>query len=332
MIAEPIDQTQPKSWQMLLAQAVTDPAELLRLVDLDPKLALHIPQFPLRVPRDFINRMTKGDVTDPLLRQVLPIQAELQDVPGFSSDPLNERAVNPIPGLLHKYHGRVLLTPSGVCGVNCRYCFRREFPYEENNPGTIGWEKALDYIQQDPTISEVILSGGDPLILPDRRLQFLTRQISAISHIKTLRIHSRMPIVLPERITPELVSCLTESKLRCVVVLHTNHAQEIDETVHVAIQKLRQANITVLNQSVLLRGINDSVQALVNLSERLFDMGVLPYYLHLLDRVKGSAHFEVDEQKAKALVFKMMELLPGYLVPKLVREEAGATSKSPVLS
>jgi EF-P beta-lysylation protein EpmB len=323
-----------ETWQMQLAQAVTDPSELLRLLNLAPELAMGAQkaarEFALRVPRGFVARMKKGDMNDPLLRQVLPLHEELEEAPGFNSDPLGERAVNPIPGLLHKYHGRVLLVLSGACGVNCRYCFRREFPYEDNNPGSAGWEKALAYIQQETSISEIILSGGDPLLMPDRRLSELLQKITAIPHVKTLRIHSRMPIVLPARITTELLSALTDTKLRCVLVLHTNHAQEIDDTVCAAIQKMRDAQITVLNQSVLLRGVNDSAQVLINLSERLFDMGVLPYYLHLLDKVKGSAHFDVDEQTARRIVLEMMQKLPGYLVPRLVREEAGATSKQQV--
>jgi EF-P beta-lysylation protein EpmB len=334
MIAEERVPVQQKSWQELLTQAVTDPAELLRLLDLDPMLVLTAQKaaqlFALRVPHGFINRMKKRDPNDPLLRQVLPMQDELRQAPGFQADPLGERQTNPIPGLLHKYHGRVLLILSGACGVNCRYCFRREFPYNTNNPGSAGWEKALAYIQQDPTITEVILSGGDPLVIPDRLLRSMVQKISAIPHIKTLRIHSRMPIVLPERITPDLLACLTETHLRCVLVLHTNHAQEIDETVCRAIQQVRNTNITLLNQSVLLRGVNDSAAVLIALSERLFDMGVLPYYLHLLDKVSGAAHFDVDEETARALVLDMMRFLPGYLVPRLVREEVGAVSKVPV--
>ena len=334
MIAEKIQQTQQESWQIQLAQAITDPAELLKVLNLPPELvmgakkAAHL--FPLRVPRGFVDRMKQGDLTDPLLRQVLPLHDELNEISGFNSDPLGEREVNPIPGLLHKYHGRVLLIPSVTCGVNCRYCFRREFSYEDNNLGSAGWAKALAYIQQEPTISEVILSGGDPLVISDRRFRALTQQIAAIPHVKTVRIHSRMPIVLPARITTDFVSALTDTNLRCVLVLHTNHAQEIDETVRVAIQRVRDAKITVLNQSVLLRGVNDSAKSLIELSERLFDMGVLPYYLHLLDKVNGAAHFDVNEKEAQKIVLEMMEKLPGYLVPKLVREAAGAASKQQV--
>jgi EF-P beta-lysylation protein EpmB len=221
----------------------------------------------------------------------------------------------------------VLLIAAGMCGINCRYCFRREFSYDENHltPET------LAYIQQDSSIREVILSGGDPLVISDRRLRLFVEQISAIPHVKTLRIHSRMPVVSPERITDELLDYLSVSRLRMVLVLHTNHPQEIDHTVETAIQRVRNANITVLNQSVLLRGVNDSVETLVALSERLFDIGVLPYYLHLLDKVRGSAHFEVDQQTAKTLVQGMIEQLPGYLVPRLVFEEAGKKSKTVVM-
>lgn len=321
-------------WQIALSEAVTDPKELFESLQLDPaflpaaQAAAQL--FPLRIPRNFVARMEKGNLHDPLLQQVLPLGVELTATPGFSSDPLSEKQANPVPGLLHKYHGRVLLTLTGVCAVNCRYCFRREFPYAENNPGSAGWEKVLTYIANDKSIKEVILSGGDPLIMTDQQLNKLIVKITEIPHVKILRIHSRLPIVLPERITDELMAILTSIRLKVVIVIHGNHPNELDDTVAVAVKKLRNKNITVLNQSVLLKNINDSVSTLIKLSEKLFSLGVLPYYLHLLDKVSGTAHFDVNETIAKNLHQQMMQKLPGYLVPKLVRETSGAMFKLPV--
>lgn len=325
--------TQTESWQKLLACAITDPAELLKILELDPNLLAPARQaahdFSLRIPRGFVNRMQKGNPHDPLLLQVLPLGAELQLTPGFYTDPLAEQAANPIPGLLHKYHGRVLLIMTGSCAINCRYCFRRHFPYSDNNPGSTGWEAALDYIRQDSTIKEVILSGGDPLLAKDAQLAALTQKIADIPHVQTLRIHSRIPVVLPERITDGCVEWLTATRLRCVLVLHINHPQEIDSSVEYAINRLR--NITLLNQSVLLKNINDSSKTLIDLSERLFDIGILPYYLHLLDPVQGTAHFNVEKALACQLITEMANHLPGYLVPRLVQEKAGELSKLAVL-
>lgn len=319
------------SWQQQLIDVVTEPRELLSLLDLDlsllPATERATQLFPLRVPRSFIARMQKGNIHDPLLQQVLPIAAEFDEVEGFVADPLSEQAANPIPGLLHKYHGRVLLTLTGACGVNCRYCFRRHFPYEENNPGSRGWEKALTYVANDTSITEVILSGGDPLVVPDIYLAKLGEKIAAIPHVKTLRIHSRMPIVIPERITDELLEGWLVTQLRPVLVVHSNHPNEIDEGVAAALQRARAAGIMILNQAVLLKGINDSVETLVQLSEALFDVGVLPYYLNLLDKTRGVAHFDVEEGRAKELYQGIIRRLPGYLVPKLVREVPGAFSK-----
>lgn len=313
------------NWQKSLKELITDPQVLLDLLALDPKLLPAAQQaaklFPLRVPVGFVARMEKGNINDPLLRQVLPLGAELEEVAGFVADPLKEQNVNPIPGLLHKYHGRVLLTVTGTCGVNCRYCFRRDFPYNENNPGSQGWEKALEYIAADSSITEVILSGGDPLMATDTYLAKLTQKIAQVPQITTLRIHTRMPIVMPERVTSELVAWLVGSKLRPVVVVHCNHANEIDLSVHKAMQSLRQAGVTLLNQAVLLQGVNDSVDILVDLSQALFNGGIIPYYLHLLDKVRGAAHFDVNATLAKQLVLEMAQRLPGYLVPKLVQEQ-----------
>lgn len=323
-----------QAWQQALSNAITRPEELLQLLELDPGL-LNAAQaasqkFTLRVPRSFVARMQKGNLADPLLRQVLPVDAELKTYATYSTDPLGEVTANPLSGVLHKYNGRVLLITTGVCGVNCRYCFRRHFEYTDNNPGSAGWEKALAYIAQDSSIKEVIFSGGDPLIASDKRLAGLARRLEAIPHLTTLRIHTRMPVVLPERITTEFTDWFSTLRLKPVLVIHCNHPQEIDQTVATAMLSLKKAGITLLNQSVLLQGVNDDPATLVGLSERLFEIGVLPYYLHLLDKVQGAAHFEVPKATAKALIQKIMTQLPGYLVPKLVWEKAGATSKLPV--
>ncbi|MGE0114289.1 MAG: EF-P beta-lysylation protein EpmB [Steroidobacteraceae bacterium] len=321
-------------WQQVLAQAVTDPAELLEILQLDPALlpaaraAARL--FPLRVPRGFIARMQRGNPADPLLRQVLPLDAELQETPGYSADPVGDIASRIAPGVLHKYAGRALLIATGACGVHCRYCFRRHFPYGEETASSGHWQAAVTAIAADPSLREVILSGGDPLTLNDRRLQELTRQLEQIPHVKRLRIHSRQPIVLPERVDAGLLTWLGSSRLQTLLVLHANHAQEINDEVVSACRALRDGGVTLLNQSVLLRGVNDSVTALAQLSESLFSAGIQPYYLHLLDRVQGAAHFEVAEAQAQALMRGLTASLPGYLVPRLVREISGHASKTPV--
>ncbi|MEN9916313.1 MAG: hypothetical protein RLY40_245 [Pseudomonadota bacterium] len=320
-----------KSWQTLLKEIITDPAELLDQLELNSSLlpaAQRVAQlFPLRVPRNFVARMQKANPYDPLLQQILPLAAEEGVKVGFDSDPLLERSVNPLPGLLHKYHGRVLITLAGACAINCRYCFRRHFPYSENKAGGQAWQNILDYIRADISINEIILSGGDPLLANDDYLQQCVSDLASISHLKTLRIHSRLPIVLPERITPQLLNWFTSTHLQPVLVTHSNHANELDDSVNLAIESLRQRRITVLNQAVLLKGVNDSIEVLINLSERLWECGILPYYLHLLDKVQGAAHFAVDAEKAKQLLIGLRTRLPGYLVPKCVYEQANAPSK-----
>jgi EF-P beta-lysylation protein EpmB len=321
------------SWQKALIDVVTDFSELCDLLELDPANFpnhLAIRDFALRAPRGFIARMQKGNINDPLLKQILPLEQEIQLTPGYTHDPLQEKAANPIPGLLHKYHSRVLLLISGGCAINCRYCFRRHFSYKENVPGKIGWDAAINYIAKDSSVSEVIYSGGDPLVAKDEVLAALTQKISAIPHIKLLRIHTRLPIVIPERVTDSLLHWMTNTHLQPVMVIHCNHPNEIDKQVVQAMQRLRQAGITVLNQSVLLRGVNDSVDTLIALSRKLFAAGVLPYYLHVLDPVQGTAHFSVSTEEAKRLVGEILSKLPGYLVPKLVQEKAGALSKCPL--
>jgi EF-P beta-lysylation protein EpmB len=321
-------------WQQVLSDAIKDPAELCRMLDLDPSalVGIHpaITQFPLRVPRSFVAKMRRGDRHDPLLLQVLPLIDELQDVAGFGLDPVGDLASRASQGLLHKYAGRALLITTGACAVHCRYCFRRHFPYADESALAAGWAGALDHLRDDESISEVILSGGDPLSLSDRRLQQLSDGIEAIPHIRRLRIHTRYPIVLPERIDSDFVAWLREVRLQKVVVIHANHARELDAATRQACVDLRATGATVLNQSVLLARINDDANTLAELSEALFACGVLPYYLHVLDRVQGAAHFEVSEADALALHEELMARLPGYLVPKLVREVPGAAAKTPI--
>lgn len=327
--------TPSRSWQHELAHAIRDPAELLALLDLDPALLpaarAAAKAFPLRVPRGYAARMRCGDPGDPLLCQVLPLAAELDTVTGFGRDPVGDLAAMTVPGLLHKYRGRVLLATTGACAIHCRYCFRRHFPYEAANPARNHWQQALDYIARDGSIDEVILSGGDPLTLADDKLADLCRRLAAIPHLARLRFHTRLPIVLPERITPALLTAIRPTRLASVVVVHANHANEIDDDVRRALAALKQAGHTLLNQSVLLRGVNDDIDALCALSQRLFDAGVLPYYLHLLDRVQGAAHFDVDSETARRLHAALSARLPGYLVPRLVREEAGQLGKTLVV-
>lgn len=318
-------------WQQSMAEAISDPVELLSILELPAETldANHAAaqDFTLRVPRNFVARMKKGDPADPLLRQVLPIGDESTVTAGYLPDPVGDLQAMPIPGLLHKYHGRVLLVATGACAVHCRYCFRRHFPYGEANPAPAAWQQAINYIAADKTISEVILSGGDPLVLPDHRLASLVSQLNAIPHLRRLRIHTRLPIMLPERINGDLLTWLTATPLQCVMVIHANHANELGADTAQALRELRQTGVMMLNQAVLLRGVNDDVEALAGLSETLFAMGVLPYYLHMLDKVQGSAHFDVPEDAAHNLMIALQSRLPGYLVPRLVREIRGAPAK-----
>jgi EF-P beta-lysylation protein EpmB len=323
-------------WQRALAEAITDPAELLNILQLDsawlPAARRAAELFPLRVPRGFVNRMRIGDIDDPLLKQVLPLGAELTVTPGFFSDPVGDMPSRTVPGVLHKYNGRALLITTGACGVHCRYCFRRHFPYAEESTTQSHWQEALAYLRADTSITEVLLSGGDPLSLSDRRLAQLSAGIESIPHIRRLRIHTRQPIVLPERVDRGFCQWLSTVKLQKVVVLHTNHRNEIDADVRAACTQLADCGATLLNQSVLLAGVNDNVETLADLSESLFAAGVLPYYLHLLDRVQGAAHFDVDAEQSAALIGELTARLPGYLVPKLVREIAGERSKTPFVT
>ena len=324
---------QPVRWQQLWREAITDPLELLHLLGLADR-ARQLPNadtgFAMRVPRAFAARMRHGDPADPLLLQVLPQATELGEVPGFTHDAVGDLAARAANGVLHKYEGRALLIATGSCAVNCRYCFRRHFPYAGDTAAADHWEQAIAYLRGDASIGEVILSGGDPLSLSTAKLAELTAALAKIPHIGRLRIHTRLPVVLPERIDSEFLDWFGALRLQRVVVLHANHPHEVDATVAAACARLRDAGATVLNQSVLLHGVNDDADVLCALSERLFEAGVLPYYLHQLDRVAGAAHFEVDDARARGVLETLRQRLPGYLVPRLVREGAGAGYKLPL--
>ncbi len=321
-------------WQRELAEAIDTPEALIDALGLDPALATPAlaasRAFRLRVPWSYVRRMRRGDPRDPLLLQVLPVADELEERPGFVSDPLGERAAVAAPALLRKYRGRALLIATPACAVHCRYCFRREFPYAEQTDGP-RWQEALAQIEHDTSLEEIILSGGDPLSLTDARLAALTRALERAPHLRRLRVHTRLPIVLPSRVDAGLVAWLAGLNWPTVIVLHANHPNEIDDEVQAACASLRSAGATLLNQSVLLQGINDDVETLAALSRRLFEAGVLPYYLHVLDRVRGAAHFEVEEMRARRIAGELAAALPGYLVPRLVRECAGAPAKVPIV-
>lgn len=325
---------QTASWQEILSGTVREASELCRLLELDksslPDSHPLLKNFPVRVPGPYLSRIKKGCPDDPLLLQVFPDPREAHQVAGYSENPLQEDQANPLPGILHKYNGRALLLATGGCAIHCRYCFRRHFPYEDQLPGKDLWQHSLEYIRDDNSINEIILSGGDPLTLPDRYLAWFLDELSTFSHVRRIRIHTRLPIMIPERITAGLSQILANSRFRTIVVLHSNHAQEFDVSVDEACNRLQATGAVLLNQSVLLKGVNDSAETLVELSERLFSAGVLPYYLHVLDKVQGAAHFDLTEAQAIALVRQMQTRLPGYLVPRLVREVPGEGAKSSI--
>jgi EF-P beta-lysylation protein EpmB len=334
--AQPAGPAQPSGprWQRLWREAIRDPRELLDLLGLDPQAlgvdAAAAAQFPLRVPRGFAARMRPGDPHDPLLRQVLPLGEELRPMPGFSLDAVGDGLAKAADGVICKYRGRALLITTGSCAINCRYCFRRHFPYAQETAAAGQWREAVALIAGDATIEEVILSGGDPLSLATAKLAELTQALAQVPHVRRLRIHTRLPVVLPERVDEELVAWLRALPWPVTVVLHANHAREFDCSVDAACARLREAGATLLNQAVLLRGVNDDVDALAALSERGFQAGVLPYYLHQLDRVQGAAHFEVPDARAKELHKTLASRLSGYLVPRLVREVSGDPGKRPL--
>lgn len=326
---------QEQNWQSQLSDLITDPLELLEILELSKAQLLSgailaSGQFKLRVPRAFVRKMEVGNPLDPLLLQVLPHHLEMEEHDGFVTDPLDEEQANQIPGVLHKYKSRFLLTLTGACAVHCRYCFRRHFPYQENLPKNEDWLNIKGYLETHPEINEVILSGGDPLTLSNRKLATWIERLESLSQIKILRIHSRVPIVIPERIDEELVSLLKNSRLRVILVVHSNHPAELDNLTCAKLSYLAKQNILVLNQAVLLKGVNDSAQTLVNLSQRLFEAQILPYYLHVLDKVKGAHHFDLGAEKIDQIYKDVLASLPGYLVPKLVREVAGENNKTPL--
>ncbi len=321
-------------WKSALASAVRDPQHLLKLLDLDEKKYLDqvslSEQFKVLVPLSYVAKMKKGDWHDPLLRQVLPLKAEGIKAFGFLSDPVGDLNAEVSSGVLQKYHGRVLLITTGACAVHCRYCFRRHFPYVNSVPDKVQWQQTLAGIKSDETITEVILSGGDPLMLSDVRLRAMCQDLADIPHVTTLRFHTRVPLFLAERLTPHFIQWLSELTIKIVMVMHANHANELDNEFEISMTKLLRIGVTLLNQSVLLKNINDDADKLVLLSQRLFECGILPYYLHQLDKVQGAAHFEVSNDKVKRLQQQLRERLPGYLVPRFVREVSGKRYKQPL--
>ncbi len=323
---------QSLSWQEQLALAIRQPNALLEYVGLNADSIAYsrqaIEQFPIRVPHAFARRIKQQDPDDPILRQVFPYIDEENDKNGFIKDPLSESNFQAAHGLLQKYKSRVLSITTGACAVHCRYCFRRHFPYQDSTASGKNWDYSLEYIKNDLSINEVILSGGDPLMLSDRRLTAIFSSLSQIKHIKRIRIHTRIPVVLPDRVTATLLKHITDHDKSLIFVIHTNHANELDNEVSNIIKLLQKFGILVLNQSVLLKGVNDSVQTLIYLSERLVVNNVVPYYLHLLDPVAGAAHYDVTMEVAQKLIQEMQASVSGYLVPRLVKEEIGATSKT----
>ena len=321
----------PTTWRHALRTAVRDPVELCRHLQLpaacEPAAIRASRDFPVLAPLGYIARMRPGDPLDPLLRQVLPLDAELAVAQGFTSDPVGDLAAQRAVGLLHKYHGRALMITTGVCAVHCRFCFRRQYPYEDSPSIGARWPAAVAQIAGDPSLEEVILSGGDPLTLGDSPLAELAAMLAAVPHVRRLRIHTRLPIVIPQRVTDELVAWLRGTRLTPIMVVHANHARELAPDVEAALGRLADAGIPVLNQAVLLRGVNDDADTLVELSQRLLDCRVLPYYLHQLDRVAGAAHFETPVEVGQRLIAEMTARLPGYAVPRYVREVPGALAK-----
>lgn len=321
----------PQTWQAAMRSAVRDPAQLLDVLELGPQWRQPAQRaaagFPLFAPREFIARIEAGNPHDPLLRQVLPLAEELVSQEGFTADPVGDLAAQTAPGMLHKYHGRALLVTTGACAIHCRYCFRRSYPYSDGPRSLADWEPALEAIADDPNIEEILLSGGDPLTIVDSQLAALVQRLDAMDHIRRLRVHTRLPIVIPQRVNEELLSWLRNTRLTPIVVVHANHPQEIDDAVAQSLARLVDAGIPVLNQSVLLRGVNDNAAALIELSKRLVNLRVMPYYLHQLDRVEGAAHFEVPVCRGMELIEEMRRQLPGYAVPRYVQEIAGDESK-----
>ena len=322
---------QTKKWQTQLSQAITDPTILLKRLDLDESYLSAMQSasklFPLRVPEYFCDLIEKNNIHDPLLRQILPLDAEHFINPAFNTDPTGDLNSMATSGVLHKYKRRALLITTGACAVNCRYCFRRHFPYQAENASYQHWAKALSYIQQQTSLDEIILSGGDLLSLPDRSLEILLNGLQQIPHIRRIRWHTRFPVVIPERLDDHFLALLKNSLLPQIMVLHINHPNEISPRLKKALAALKEQGVTLLNQAVLLKGVNDDVETLIELSLKLFDAHILPYYLHQLDQVQGASHFLVEQNRAKNLVKTLKNQISGYLVPRFVQEIAGQQAK-----
>ncbi len=324
-----------RTWQQLLADSVTTPEALLQHLELPPQRWLSGAQtghrlFPIRVPKPYLERIERGNAADPLLRQILPLQDEAAERPGYVRDPLAEGEAIASPGLIRKYRSRALLMVTGQCAINCRYCFRRHFPYGEHRLSPTERATVLNTLTQTPEVNEVILSGGDPLAVNDRLLARWAQDLATVPQLRRIRIHSRLPVVIPQRVCDELLTWMTETRLQVVLVVHINHPNELDQQTRRALNRLKGAGVTLLNQSVILRSVNNDADTLATLSEALFESGVLPYYLHAFDPVAGAHHFDVSDDEARQLVRTLVERLPGFLVPKLVREQPGRAGKTPI--
>ena len=321
-------------WQNQLAESIKSPDVLIKALNLPatllPKLEKAHKMFPLRVTQSYLDKIEKGNINDPLLRQILPLAEETIITKGYTTDPVEDKQFEKTPGLLHKYHGRVLLTLTGACGIHCRYCFRRHFDYSASNPSKQNWRAALEYIKNDNSIYEVIFSGGDPLSLSDQRLSKLAHDIDQITHLRFLRIHTRQITILPDRVDEHLLEWISRLRLKLIMVVHINHPNEIDQLTSSSLGKLRKIGVELLNQSVLLQGVNNEVNTLTQLSLKLIENGVKPYYLHMLDKAQGTAHFNVAESDAINIIKMMQEKLPGYAIPKLVREVPFTPYKKPI--
>ncbi|MBT4885115.1 MAG: EF-P beta-lysylation protein EpmB [Legionellales bacterium] len=334
MIAQKPLQKQKEQWQVDLATSFSSLPAFLDYCEINyndlSQQHLASKDFRFFVTKSWANRIVKSKVNDPMLLQVLPQPNELIQEPGYSLDPLSEQQQSPIAGLIHKYHGRVLLTLTGQCAIYCRYCFRRNFPYQENQFNRVNWEKIIAYLKANTDIYEVILSGGDPLIMGDNILTKIVTDLAAIPHIKYLRIHSRIPVVLPSRITTSLIKTLKMTRLLPTIVIHSNHPQELNDEVCEKLRSIKNANINLLNQAVLLKNINDSAKTLAELSHKLYQAGVMPYYIHRLDKIAGSSHFYLTPHQENKIITELLSLLPGYLVPKFVEETPNAKAKTPI--
>ncbi len=315
-------------WRQIQKSSKRNLGEVCARLQINPELLHQSPSFPLLIPERLLNKMERGNLNDPLLRQFLPLREELETLPMFVEDPVGDTAARAAPRLLHKYHGRALLLVTSACAMHCRYCFRQHFDYVTEG----GYDAELAYLAKDPSISEVILSGGDPLSLSDQTLEELLRDLSGIPHIQRIRFHSRFPVGIPERINDSFLKLLDNIRPQVWFVVHINHPRELDKEIISALQKIARLGIPLLSQSVLLKGVNDDLEVLTDLCEQLADAGILPYYLHQLDRVAGATHFEVSEEEGLTLVDALTSRLSGYAVPRYVREIQGKPSKTPVTS